>query len=1189
MNVLLASLTVPLISLFLAATRAAAAPLVTTDVVHDGTVDIAADLKGAKELFLVVTDADDGFNADWADWLEPTLLKADGSTIPLGALKWKSANVGWGKPHLNLNPAGQEIRVDGKAFSAGIGAHAPSVLAFDLPDGVVGFKARGAVDDGGTRQGSGATVRFQVFTKDPGVTLAQNQPRRRQQTGANVESRYGLQNARANMANIQAAEGLEATLFAAEPMIQNPTNIAVDHRGRVWAIEAVDYRISLHKDWEELRPEGDRVVILEDTNRDGAADKETTFFQSPDLRAPLGICVLPQTRGTQVLVSAAPNLWLLTDADGDDKAEKSEILLKVGGNWDHDHQLHAFTFGPDGKFYFNFGNEMHELKWPDGTPVKDLAGNIVSGAGKPYRQGMALRCDFADGKISNIETLGWNFRNNYEVCVDSFGTMWQSDNDDDGNKGVRINYVMEYGNYGFTDEVTGAGWSAKRTNLEPEIPRRHWHLNDPGVVPNLLQTGQGSPTGILINEGAGLGATFANQLIHCDAGPRIVRAYITAPDGAGYSARIVDVLSSTDPWYRPADVAIAPDGSLFVADWYDAGVGGHNMADRKKGSIMGRIYHVTSSAAASTSPARKVDVSNPAEAVAALRSPNDVVRSIAWQALHKFDAAAETELLKLRGDTNPRLRARAYGLLAQIKGREIRYLTAALSDPEPEVRVFAVRLARTLATSRNVDTTALEANTELMNKLVHDPSPAVRRQIAISLTGSSNSEKLWTALALRYDGKDRWYLEALGIGARGNEEACFDAWRQAAGDRWNTPAGRDIVWRSRAKGAAPLLVSIIEDSSLAEQEKAKYLRAFDFLPDSTERTQALLHLAALGKNSPFVATEALTRLKGVDLGKNPEVKSALDAMLAATRGTARFVELVREFNLSGQAPALLEFIVKDPASAEATEAARTLLLNERAAIEQALRGANARPLIETLGNTADQRAVPLLQPIVTNPQADLTLRKAALKSLAQSQAGIAAMIQLAQDAAFPEELKFTAASALASVQNARFRNEIAKWFPLPPASGGGSIPPMQELLKKQGDAVRGRAVFERAESTCVTCHRDGNTGKDVGPALAEIGSKLGKDALFESVLAPNAGISMGFETTQLSLKNSDVAIGIVRSETPEEITLVMAGGAENKYKKADVAKREKLPTSLMPPGLQAMMSTQDLVDLVEYLASLKKR
>ena len=99
---------------------------------------------------------------------------------------------------------------------------------------------------------------------------------------------------------------------------------------------------------------------------------------------------------------------------------------------------------------------------------------------------MVFRCDL-DG--SNFEVLGHNFRNNYEVAVDSFGTLWQSDNDDDGNRGVRINYVMEYGNYGYVDEMTGAGWQAKRTNMEKEIPLRHWHLNDPGVVPNLLQTG----------------------------------------------------------------------------------------------------------------------------------------------------------------------------------------------------------------------------------------------------------------------------------------------------------------------------------------------------------------------------------------------------------------------------------------------------------------------------------------------------------------------------------------------------------------------------------------------------------------------------------------------------------------------------------------------------------------------------
>src|SRR5204862_1346264 len=155
-------------------------------------------------------------------------------------------------------------------------------------------------------------------------------------------------------------------------------------------------------------------------------------------------------------------------------------------------------------------------------PVIDRDGNEVNSSGKPYRMGMVFRCN-VDG--SEVETLAWNFRNNYEVAVDSFGAVWQSDNDDDGNRGVRINFVMEGGNFGYTDEVTGAGWQSKRTNMEKEIPLRHWHLNDPGVVPNLLQTGAGSPAGICLYEGSLLPSVFRGQIIHCDPGPSVVRAY----------------------------------------------------------------------------------------------------------------------------------------------------------------------------------------------------------------------------------------------------------------------------------------------------------------------------------------------------------------------------------------------------------------------------------------------------------------------------------------------------------------------------------------------------------------------------------------------------------------------------------------------------------------------------------------
>ncbi|MGB8168790.1 MAG: PVC-type heme-binding CxxCH protein, partial [Chthoniobacteraceae bacterium] len=465
-----------------------AKPVFTSALVHDKPVEIKADLKGAKELYLAVTDGGDGFVADWADWMEPLLVKADGSKIKLTELKPKSTKVGFGQFGVNKNPRGAELKVSGQPVAFGFGAHAPSLAAFDLPEGVVAFEARGGVDNGGTDQKGGATVMFQVFTTNPG-----NAPLASKQDVGTAADRFGLEAAKRNMSTFTTPNGLQPTLVAAEPMIQNPTSIDIDPRGRIWATECVNYRKYL-----DLRPEGDRVVILEDTDGDGLADKAKTFYQNKELTNPLGICVLPQAKGTKIIVSAAPNIWLLSDNDGDDVAEDAKIIFKVGGVWNYDHQIHAFSFGPDGKFYFNSGNSITDLMWPDGSRVKDLAGNDITNKGEPYRQGMVFRCDIdlATGKASNVETLGNNFRNNYKVCVDSFGTMWQSDNDDDGNKGVRINYVMDFGNYGYTDEMTGAGWRSPRTNMETEIPLQHWHQNDPGVVPNLLQTGAGSPTGI---------------------------------------------------------------------------------------------------------------------------------------------------------------------------------------------------------------------------------------------------------------------------------------------------------------------------------------------------------------------------------------------------------------------------------------------------------------------------------------------------------------------------------------------------------------------------------------------------------------------------------------------------------------------------------------------------------------------
>src|SRR6266853_13728 len=343
----------------------------------------------------------------------------------------------------------------------------------------------------------------------------------------------GPEAARDSVKRFTVADGLDVSLFASEPMVRNPTDMDVDARGRVWITEGVNYRSTFQR-WGILQPAGDRIVILEDTKGDGAANKETVFYQDPSINAALGICVL----GNKVIVSSSPDVFVLTDTDGDGKADKRELLFTGIGGKDHDHGVHAFVFGPDGKLYFNMGNAGKQLFYPVERNVPlhgeigsvamksviDLEGIEVNDHGKPYRMGMVFRCNL-DG--SEVETLAWNFRNNYEVAVDSFGTLWQSDNDDDGNRGVRINYVMEHGNFGYADEMSGAGWSdgwkaaQAKGAKEEERPFYHWHQYDPGVVPNLLQTGNGSPTGICIYEGQLLPPIFRNQMLHCDAGPRI--------------------------------------------------------------------------------------------------------------------------------------------------------------------------------------------------------------------------------------------------------------------------------------------------------------------------------------------------------------------------------------------------------------------------------------------------------------------------------------------------------------------------------------------------------------------------------------------------------------------------------------------------------------------------------------------
>ena len=1141
-------------------------------------VTVEANITGAKQLYLVVKDGGDGFGCDWADWAEPRLIGPKGE-LKLTDLKWKSATAEFGTVSINKNVSGGELKINGKEVAFGIGTHANSVIAYDLPEGYTKFVAKAGLDSGGTNQGCGCTVQFLVYGEKPPVNIA----------AGSVPAGGGSRELVDAVSQLDVAPGLEATLFAGEPTLLSPSNIDIDHLGRVWVCEVVNYRRFANKERQD-REEGDRILVLDDTNGDGAVDKTTVFYQGRDIDSAHGVCVL----GDRVIISCGDSVFSLYDRDGDLKADagSKEMLFTGISGAQHDHGIHAFVFGPDGKLYFNFGNSGKQLKDKHGKPIVDKAGNEINDSRKPYQEGMVFRCNL-DG--SEVETLGWNFRNNWEVCVDSFGTMWQSDNDDDGNRGVRINYVMEFGNYGYKDEFTGAGWQTPRTNMEAEIPLRHWHLNDPGVVPNLLQTGAGSPTGICIYEGDLLPEVFRNQIIHCDAGPNVVRCYPVKEDGAGYKAGMVNVLEGTrDKWFRPSDVCVAPDGSLIIADWYDPGVGGHRQGDVDKG----RLFRVAPPGVKYKVP--KTDFKTIEGAIAALKSPNHATRYLAWTALHQMGRQAEPALLKIfQTDANPRLRARAQWLLmkaASPKAVDAVPLQQFSKSTDVNTRIVAIR------GFRQVDNENYPFDRATIINEAGRYHSALQREIAILLRSRQAASwkelkaAYWQTLAKAYDGNDRWMLEALGIGAGNDWDACLGGFVTADMKGPWTKAQRDIIWRSRAKQTPELLVKIISDPGTPSEELPRYFRALDFLSgpekDTAISTLAFSAITEDAKRQAFISAEALNRVQGFDVTKDPAKLAMLNKVLDDSKGTVQFLALVDRFNLQSRHADIIEILATQPDSSVAVDAVKLLVGKDHkpllaAALKQddVLKAAS---VARALGNATDNRTTPFLLNAMNDEKLALNVRQEAAKSLGKSKQGVRQLLDQVKAKKIGDDVAQAAAFALQVQSFDEFRSEIAAIFPPAPSRNDQPLPPLAQMLKTKGDVSRGKAVFNTV-GKCNTCHVVNNEGKEVGPNLSEIGSKLSREAMFESILFPSAGISHNYETWTAVTDAGNTVSGIKVSDTGDAVVLRGADAITRTLKKSEIEELKKQSISLMPADLQKTMTAEELIDVIEYVQTLKKK
>jgi putative membrane-bound dehydrogenase-like protein len=974
--------------------------------------------------------------------------------------------------------------------------------------------------------------------------------------------------------------GLSVSPFAAEPLLSSPSDIDVDARGRVWACEVVNYRGK-----KNTRPEGDRILVLEDTDGDGQADRQTVFYQGRDVDSALGICVIGDGPGRKAIISCAPEVFVLHDDDGDLMADRKEVLFTKTGLPQHDHSVHAFVVGPDGRWYFNVGNTGKAVHDRDGTPVRDRFGNVVNDAGTPYRHGMVFRCR-PDG--SDFEVLGHNFRNNYEVAVDSFGGLWQSDNDDDGNRGVRINAVLDYGNFGYVDERTGAGWRSPRTNLEAEVPLQHWHQNDPGVVPNLLLTGAGSPTGMCAYEGTLLPERFRGALIHCDAGPNVVRAYHVRPAAAGYAAdseTLVD--GSADRWFRPADVCVAPDGSLIVADWYDPGVGGHGMADTEKG----RLFRIAPAGAAWSVP--PVDFGTVAGAVAALGSPNLSTRATALARLAAEPDAAHAQLEQaFTMATDPRLRARLAWGAGMLPGRAQAWVARLATDPDERLRIVALRMQRLVGGEV----------LGLVESLVEDPSAAVRREAAIALRGigGGQADRAWAALAAHHAAGDRWNVEALGIGADsptgfggpGPWDGRLAAWRAAVGDGWMNPAGREIVWRSRAAETPRLLCELIAGESISTNESLALVRALDFQDPAA--TAAAVGDIVTGFTAPeeklrIILPELALRLDGPDV-TDARLAQRIEEAVGYVAGTQLFVDLVRRHRLEQRVGDLVALAAADGTSEQlaavavgtALDAGQVDAVRAAAASDPAV----AARLLAAVGIHGSSAGRELLVAILQDAAAPSDRAAAAVRGLARSRQGALELVGIAKRGGLPPAVVPVAALAVAECPWGDMKRAAADVLPLPQAKGGTPLPPVTELVKRQGRPEVGQTVFAGA-GTCAKCHVVAGAGKAVGPDLSGIGAKLSRPALYEAILAPSAAISHNYETWTAQREDGRSATGLLVSRSDAELVIRGADGIDVTIPAGEIEELVKQPVSLMPADLAATLSADDLVDLVAWLETLR--
>lgn len=477
------------------------------------------------------------------------------------------------------------------------------------------------------------------------------------------------------------------SLFASEvdfPDLKDPVAITFDRKGRLWVTTNPSYPQYLPG-----TPPDDKILILEDTDRDGKADKQTVFARG--LHLPIGI----ELADGGAYVSLQPNLHFLKDTNGDDVADTNDIVLHGFDTADSHHSISAFEAGPGGEMYFQEGTfHYSQIETPYGP-------ERVSNAG-------VFRYEPRTEKLDVYVSYG--FANPWGHCFDDWGQ----------------NFVA--------DASGGANYFAAAFSGDLDYPRKH---------PNLKQflVKQWRPTSgcEIVSSRHFPDDMQGDFLLNNCIGFQGTLQYRFKKDEKPFSGFAADpvepLVRSSDPNYRPVDLVLGPDGALYIADWFNPLVGHmqHSLRDPNRDHVHGRVWRVTHKKRPLVEPAQVVGASIE-HLLDLLKTPELRTREKARLELRERDtatvvAAVDKWLAGLKGDDSAtdHLRLEALWVKQQHDVVDLALLKQLLASKEFKARAAATRV---LCYQRDRVPEVLT----VLETLVNDEHPRVRLEAVRALS-----------------------------------------------------------------------------------------------------------------------------------------------------------------------------------------------------------------------------------------------------------------------------------------------------------------------------------------------------------------------------------------------------------------------------------------------------------------------